>query len=255
MTEILDIDAVSRSFGGLKAVDRCSFKVREGSITGLVGPNGAGKSTLFSIVSGFTSPTSGRITFAGQAIHDMPSYRIARLGLRRTFQIPHELKRLSVLENLMVVPERQYGDRLLSILLPGSRVRTEEHHNEEEARRVLQTVGLAEKADHPAAMLSGGQKKLLELARCLASRPKLILLDEPTAGVNPTLIRHLVGVMRSLHASGISLLIIEHNMNVIMELCENVIVMDRGQVIATGSPQEIQANRQVLDAYLGGVEA
>jgi neutral amino acid transport system ATP-binding protein len=185
----------------------------------------------------------------------MAPHAVARLGLRRTFQIPRELKRMSVLENLMLVPEGQFGDRILSVVLPDARVREEERANAAAAREVLQMVGLETKADAPAALLSGGQKKLLELARCLMSRPRLMLLDEPTAGVNPTLIRDLMDVMRQVHASGITLLIIEHNMNVVMELCERIVVLDRGHVIAAGTPSEIQENRQVLDAYLGGADA
>ncbi|ANT54730.1 MULTISPECIES: ABC transporter ATP-binding protein [Mesorhizobium] len=255
MSNLLEIAGLNKRFGGLQAVDRCELSVREGSITGLIGPNGAGKTTLFSIISGFTKPDSGQIRFGGRRIEGLGAYEVARRGLRRTFQIPRELKEMSVLENLMLVPEGQFGDRLLSVLLPGARVRQEEQVNEAAAREVLETVGLAEKADIAAARLSGGQKKLLELARCLMSRPRLMLLDEPTAGVNPTLIRHLMKVMQKVHASGITLLIIEHNMNVIMELCERVVVLDRGHVIAAGTPAEIQQNKQVLDAYLGGVDA
>lgn len=255
MSSLLEIADLNKRFGGLQAVDRCDLSVREGSITGLIGPNGAGKTTLFSIISGFTRADSGQIRFGGQRIDGLGAYEVARRGLRRTFQIPRELKEMSVLENLMLVPEDQFGDRILSVLLPGARVRREEQANEAAAREVLETVGLADKSDIPAARLSGGQKKLLELARCLMSRPRLMLLDEPTAGVNPTLIRHLMKVMQNVHASGITLLIIEHNMNVVMELCERVVVLDRGHVIAAGTPTEIQQNKQVLDAYLGGVDA
>lgn len=255
MKQILEINGVSRRFGGLQAVNRCQFSVRADSITGLVGPNGAGKSTLFNLISGFVSPDSGEIWFAGQRIDPLNAHSVARLGLRRTFQIPRELKQMTVLENLLLVPEKQFGDRILSVLLPGKKVREEESIILQTARAVLEMVGLSEKANHPAALLSGGQKKLLELARCLMAKPKLLLLDEPTAGVNPTLIRHLMDVLRRVHASGVTLLVIEHNMTVIMELCERVIVMDRGQVIAAGTPAEIQSNAQVLDAYLGGVTA
>ncbi|MCV9938359.1 ABC transporter ATP-binding protein [Boseaceae bacterium BT-24-1] len=255
MSNLLEIAGLNKRFGGLRAVDRCDLLVREGSITGLIGPNGAGKTTLFSIISGFIKPDSGQILFGGQRIDSLSAYQVAQRGLRRTFQIPRELREMSVLENLMLVPGGQFGDRILSVLLPGARVGQEERANEAAAREVLEMVGLAEKADIGAARLSGGQKKLLELARCLMSRPRLMLLDEPTAGVNPTLIRHLMKVMQKVHASGITLLIIEHNMNVIMELCERVVVLDRGHVIAAGAPAEIQRNRQVLDAYLGGVDA
>lgn len=255
MNQILEVNKVSRRFGGLKAVNECAFSVRSGSITGLVGPNGAGKSTLFSLVSGFVRPDSGEIVFAGERIDGLSAHNVAQRGLRRTFQIPRELRKMTVLENLLLVPENQFGDRILSVILPGKRVRKEEAHNIETASKVLQMVGLSEKENHPAALLSGGQKKLLELGRCLMAEPKLLLLDEPTAGVNPTLIRQLMEVLRRVHATGVTLLIIEHNMTVIMELCERVIVMDRGQVIAAGTPKEIQSNAQVLDAYLGGVSA
>lgn len=255
MSKILEIRGLSKRFGGLQAVDRCELDVAAGSITGLIGPNGAGKSTLFGLVSGFIRPDAGEIHLDGQRIDGLPPHEVARLGLRRTFQIPRELKEMSVLENLMLVPENQFGDRILSIFTDGERVRREERAHETAAREILETVGLAEKAEMPAWQLSGGQKKLLELARSLMSRPRLMLLDEPTAGVNPTLIRHLMKVMRKVHASGIALLIIEHNMNVVMELCERVIVLDRGRVIASGTPAEIQQDQTVLDAYLGGAEA
>ncbi|RAZ84777.1 ABC transporter ATP-binding protein [Mesorhizobium hawassense] len=255
MKEILEIKCLSRRFGGLQAVNKCEFSVRAHSITGLVGPNGAGKSTLFNLVSGFVRPDSGEIRFAGERIDTLSAHSVARLGLRRTFQIPRELKQMTVLENLLLVPENQFGDRIVSVLSQGKRVREEEGKNLQIARGVLEMVGLSEKATHQAALLSGGQKKLLELARCLMAKPKLLLLDEPTAGVNPTLIRHLMSVLRRVNESGVTLLIIEHNMTVIMELCERVIVMDRGQVIAAGSPSAIQSNKQVLEAYLGGVSA
>lgn len=255
MSNILEIRSLSKRFGGLQAVDRCELDVATGSITGLIGPNGAGKSTLFGLVSGFIRPDSGEIHLDGQRIDGLPPHEVARLGLRRTFQIPRELKEMSVLENLMLVPENQFGDHIFSIFTRGTRVRREERAHATAAREILETVGLADKADTPAWQLSGGQKKLLELARSLMSHPRIMLLDEPTAGVNPTLIRHLMKVMQKVHASGITLLIIEHNMNVVMELCERVIVLDRGRVIASGTPAEIQQDQNVLDAYLGGAEA
>ncbi|MCV9999320.1 ABC transporter ATP-binding protein [Pararhizobium sp. YC-54] len=255
MSQILEIKALSRSFGGLKAVSGCDFSVREGSITGLVGPNGAGKSTLFNLVSGFVKADSGQVVFRGDRIESLAGHDVARLGLRRTFQIPRELKNMTVIENLLLVPAGQTGDRLVSVIFPGWKVKAEERKLVETAREVLATVGLSEKAGHLAVRLSGGQKKLLELARCLMAKPKMLLLDEPTAGVNPTLIRHLMSVLRKVHESGVTLLIIEHNMTVIMELCERVIVMDRGRVIAAGTPSEIQSNEEVLDAYLGGISA
>jgi ABC-type branched-subunit amino acid transport system ATPase component len=249
---ILTTDSLSKRFGGLQAVDRCDLSVLEGSITGLIGPNGAGKSTAFNLVTGFVRPDGGEVRFAGARIDGKRPSEIARCGLSRTFQTPRELKRLTVLENLLLVPQDQRGEHLLGALLGGARTRDEERSHIARAGEVLEAVGLSEKADGPAGLLSGGQKKLLELARCMMARPRLVLLDEPTAGVNPTLIRHIMGSIRELHASGITLLIIEHNMNVIMELCERVIVMDRGGVLAAGTPAEIQTDPAVLAAYLGG---
>lgn len=249
---ILIVSGLCKRFGGLNAVDDCSLSIGRGSITGLIGPNGAGKSTLFNLIGGQIAPDSGNIHFDDKEIQGSPPHRVARLGLSRTFQIPRELKRLTVLQNLMLVPPDQTGERLLTLFLRRRAVAAEERDIAVRAHEVLDVVGLAEKAETEAEFLSGGQKKLLELARCLMSDPKLILLDEPTAGVNPTLIRQLMETMRRIHARGITLAIIEHNMNVVMNLCERVIVLDRGRTIAEGEPEEIQRNPLVLEAYLGG---
>lgn len=247
----LTVDRVSKSFGGRKVVDDCSFTVRSESITGLIGPNGAGKSTLFGLIAGSAKPDRGSVQFAGQPVHGMAPHRIAGLGIARTFQIPRELKQMSVLENVMLAGRAQIGERLDAVFLRRGRIRRDEGLLRSDAEAALHKVGLGEKASMKAGQLSGGQKKLLELARCLMSRPKLILLDEPTAGVNPSLIRDLVAVIRMLRAEGTTLLIIEHNMNVVTQLCEQVIVLDRGRVIAEGPPGEIQQNTEVIDAYLG----
>jgi ABC-type branched-subunit amino acid transport system ATPase component len=249
---ILSVSKLSKRFGGVNAIDNCSFAVDRETITGIIGPNGAGKSTLFNLVGGQLRPDAGSILFDGERIEGRTPHYIARRGLSRTFQIPRELKRMTVLQNLMLVPAGQAGERVGAVFLQGRRIANEERRIEAQARVTLELVGLIDKADTEAELLSGGQKKLLELARCLMSDPKLILLDEPTAGVNPTLIRQLMETMRRVHARAITLVVIEHNMNVIMNLCGRVIVLDRGRPIADGSPDAIQKNPLVLEAYLGG---
>lgn len=247
----LRIEAVSKRFGGIEAVRNCSFEVAGGSITGVIGPNGAGKSTVFNLISGIEAPDAGTITFEGRTIQGWPSYRIARLGLARTFQIPRELRGLSVLENLMLVPRGQFGERLVALAAFGRRVRREEAAIEAKARSVLATVELSKQAEIAAGQLSGGQKKLLELARCLMTEPKLILLDEPTAGVNPRLIEELMATLRRVHQSGVTLAIIEHNMNVVMRFCEHLVVLERGSVLMDGPPDVVRNDHRVLEAYLG----
>ncbi|TAM86366.1 ABC transporter ATP-binding protein [bacterium] len=241
-----------KRFGGMQAISDCNLRIAGGSITGLIGPNGAGKSTVFSMISGFLRSDGGEIWFKGRRIDGLPAHRVARLGIIRTFQTPHELRELSVLENLMVVPRSQFGESLAGLLpFGGRRVRKEEHEIEERAIAVLRTVGLEHHAQHRAADLSGGQKKLLEIARCMMCNPKVALLDEPTAGVNPSLINDLMEVIRVLHNGGVTVVIIEHNMNVVMRLCGHVVVLDRGAVMCEGTPDSIQRDERVLAAYLG----
>lgn len=248
----LELREVSKRFGGLQALDRCSLSVSRGSITGLIGPNGAGKSTVFALASGFMKPDSGEIRFDGHRIDAWPAHRVSQLGIVRTFQTPRELRALTVLENLMIVPRPQRGETLAGVMWPlGRRVRREERCIEEKALEILRLVGLESQARARSQDLSGGQKKLLELARCMMCAPKVALLDEPTAGVNPSLIQDLVKVIKSMHASGVTIIIVEHNMNVIMRLCEQVVVLARGHVICEGTPDEVQRNERVLEAYLG----
>jgi ABC-type branched-subunit amino acid transport system ATPase component len=249
----LEIRDVVKAFGGNKALDRCTLAVRRGSITGVIGPNGAGKSTLFNIISGLLRPDRGELVFEERRIDHLAPYQIARLGVARTFQTPREIGDMTTLENLMLVPEHQTGERLTSLISGWRQVWLQEGEHQRGALSVLDRVEMRHQHTTPAAALSIGQKKLLELARCLLAQPTLALLDEPTAGVNPRLIGDLVGVMEQMSRDGVTILIIEHNMNVVMNLCEHVIVLNRGRVLREGTPSEIQNDELVQDAYLGAV--
>jgi branched-chain amino acid transport system ATP-binding protein len=250
---ILTVDGVTKSFGGLRAVDGCSLTVAEGSITGLIGPNGAGKTTLFNIITGFLSPDSGRIFFRDERIDGLPPHGLFRKGVARTFQIPHELKSMTVLENLMLIPPGQAGEHVWNPWLFPWRVGREEETNFIKASEVLQFVELAHLRDEYAANLSGGQKKLLELARTLMCDAKLVLLDEPGAGVNRMLMKKLVADIERLRRElGITFFVIEHDMDLVAQLCDTVIVMSEGKTLAQGTLDEMKEDERVLNAYLGG---
>jgi branched-chain amino acid transport system ATP-binding protein len=250
---ILTVDGVTKSFGGLRAVDGCSLTVAEGSITGLIGPNGAGKTTLFNIITGFLSPDSGRIFLRDERIDGLPPHGLFRKGVARTFQIPHELKSMTVLENLMLIPPGQAGEHVWNPWLFPWRVGREEETNFIKASEVLQFVELAHLRDEYAANLSGGQKKLLELARTLMCDAKLVLLDEPGAGVNRMLMKKLVADIERLRRElGITFFVIEHDMDLVAQLCDTVIVMSEGKTLAQGTLDEMKEDERVLNAYLGG---
>ncbi len=250
---ILAVDNVTKSFGGLRAVDGCSLTVSEGSITGLIGPNGAGKTTLFNIVTGFLKPDSGRILFRDDRIDPLTPHQIFRRGVLRTFQIPRELKGMTVLENLMLVPPGQAGETVWNPWFFRSRVARQEEANFVKALEVLEFVELGHLRDEYAATLSGGQKKLLELARTLMCDARLILLDEPGAGVNRVLMKKLVADIERLRREiGITFFVIEHDMDLVAQLCDTVIVMSEGKTLAQGTLDEIKRDDRVLQAYLGG---
>ncbi|MCY4583372.1 MAG: ABC transporter ATP-binding protein [Chloroflexi bacterium] len=249
---ILRVRGLVMDFGGVRAVNNCSLNVSDGSITGLIGPNGAGKTTLFNLVAGFHKPTAGRVSFRDERIDGLPPYLVFRKGIVRTFQIPRELKRMSVLENLMLVPSNQAGESMWRSLATPWLIKRQEQEVASQAREVLEFTGLSEVAELPAEGLSGGQKKLLELARTLMAKPRMVLLDEPGAGVNPTLLRRLVdGIRRAREELGITFLIIEHDMALVMRLCDHVIVMSEGAVLTQGSPAAVQQDERVVRAYLG----
>jgi branched-chain amino acid transport system ATP-binding protein len=244
---------VSKSFGGIRAVVDCSLTVEPGQILGLIGPNGAGKTTLFNILAGFLAPDSGRVELAGEDVTGRRPHELFRRGLVRTFQIAHELSRMTVLENLMVVPPGQSGEHLLTALLRPGRVAAEERACRERAETVLERLKLGRLRFELAGNLSGGQKKLLELGRAMMTDAKVVLLDEIGAGVNRSLMAELAGFIERLNRDeGLSFCIIEHDMDLIARLCHPVVVMAEGRVLTRGSMAEIRANEEVIEAYLGG---
>ena len=251
-TNLLEISGITKSFGGLKAVNNCSFNVKKGTITGLIGPNGAGKTTLFNVITGQLLAEEGSIKIDGEEISQLPPYTTFKKGIVRTFQIPRELKRMTVLENLMVIKSNQSGENLFTTWFNPWKVKREENENLNKAEEILDFLKLSHLADEYAGNLSTGQKKLLEIGRTLMSDPKIILLDEPAAGVNPTLMNNIVDRIIAISKErNITFLIIEHNMDLIMNLCNPIIVMSYGSKLAEGNAKSIRNNTAVVDAYLG----
>ena len=250
----LRVSDLEKTFGGIVAVDGASFSVERGSITGLIGPNGAGKSTTFNLITGVYAPDSGRVFFEGEDITSLVPHQVAERGLVRTFQITRELSEMTVLENMLLAFKRQRGEALWRSVTPVVRrqVVEEERKLLERVWEILELFEIDHLAHEEAGNLSGGQRKLLELSRALLTDPEMLLLDEPMAGVNPTLEKKLLDRIHDLKAQGYTFLIVEHDMDVIMENCERVIVMHQGTVLSEGTPAEIQADERVIEAYLGG---
>jgi ABC-type branched-subunit amino acid transport system ATPase component len=240
---ILEVNDLSKRFGGLRAVDHCTFDVQQGSITGLIGPNGSGKTTVFNLIDNTMSSDGGTITFDGHRIESLPSWDRAHRGLGRTFQITRLFRDLTVLENVVAAQRAFSVSQLTHIAVSGSEAKA--------AEELLQFVGMRDFRDQKARALSYGQQKLVELAQILMLDPKLILLDEPAGGINPVLIERMGDMIRELNSYGTTFLIVEHNMPFVLDLCERVHVLGRGATMATGTPEQIRSDPAVIDAYLG----
>lgn len=251
MEKILEVKSVSKAFAGVRACENATLSIKRGSVTSIIGPNGAGKTSLFNLISGAISPDSGSITFEGTEISKKRPHEISRLGLVRTFQGAKVIRRLSVMENILLAAQDNPGDRLWRLVTPRVRKRFEEEAAER-ALDLLKQVGLESFVDSYAGILSGGQRKLLDLARAMMANPNMLLLDEPFAGVNPALVEKLVGVLQRLKSKhNLTFLLVEHDLETVMNISDEVFVMAQGTVIASGLPNSIYENEVVIDAYLG----
>jgi branched-chain amino acid transport system ATP-binding protein len=248
---MLEVRSVSKRFGGAEVVSGVSLTVRRGEIAGLIGPNGAGKTTLFNLIAGLFPPTSGEIRLDGTDITWLKPHERMALGIGRSFQIPRPFAEMTVLENMLAAAPRQSGERLMSNWFMAARVAREERANAEKAQALLEFLGLATLSREAARVLSGGQRKLLELGRVLMGDPQIILLDEPGAGVNPALLSLIMERIAEINRRGITFCVIEHNMELVAQLCRHVFVLSAGQLLFEGSPDAAAADAAVIDAYLG----
>ncbi|MBS3167715.1 ABC transporter ATP-binding protein [Candidatus Woesearchaeota archaeon] len=248
---VLKVTNLEKDFGGIKAVNNCNFEIKENKITTLIGPNGAGKTTVFNLITGLIKPDKGHIHFRGNHLVGLKPYKIARLGLTRTFQLIRLFPKLTAMENMLLVRSNEL-ERFKDLIFNPKKIRHEENLNKQRCMEFLELVGIPEKHNFLAENLSFGQQKLLEIARALATESPLILLDEPVGGVNPKLRDKIRNILIKIKEQGRTLLIIEHDMNFVMKISDKVIVLDEGTVIAEGPPKKIQNNKKVLDAYLGG---
>ncbi len=251
-TAVLEVKNLRKNFGGVLAVDGVSFTAGRGQVTGLIGPNGAGKSTALGMIAGSVTPTAGRVLLDGIDIAGLPSYQVARRGVGRTFQLSSEFPQLTVLENMLTAAQGNKGDTFRSALLGKRYWRSAEDANVRRAAELIDRFSMTAMANELAVTLSGGQRRLLEIMRALMPRPRLLLLDEPMAGVNPALSRRIQEYLLELKSGGLSMLMVEHEMSVVERLCDHVIVMAQGRVLADGTLTEIRSDRRVLDAYLAG---
>ena len=251
-SNILQVNNLSKFFGGLAAVSNCSLKIKKGSITGIIGPNGSGKTTLFNLIAGNLEPSKGTVLLNDEDITNIPSYKLFSKGVLRTFQIAHEFTNLTVLENLMMVPGNQSGENLVNALFKPGVVKNEEEKVKKKALEVIDFLNLKHLSNEFAGNLSGGQKKLLELGRTMMVDAKLVLLDEVGAGVNRTLLKEIgSAILRLNKEKGYTFCMIEHDMEFISRLCKPIIVMAEGSVLFEGTSDEVKNNEQVIESYLG----
>ena len=249
---ILQVNGLSKYFGGLAAVSNCTLNIKKGSITGIIGPNGSGKTTLFNLIAGNLKPNQGKVLFNNDDITGVPAYELFSKGILRTFQIAHEFTNLTVLENLMMVPGNQTGEKLMNVLVNSKVIKSEEEEIKNKALEVVEFLNLKHLSNELAGNLSGGQKKLLELGRTMMVDANLVLLDEVGAGVNRTLLKDLgTAILRLNKERGYTFCMIEHDMDFISRMCDPVIVMSEGSILFEGTSDEVKKNEKVIDSYLG----
>ena len=252
---VLQARNLTKRFGGVAAVSDMSLDVAAGEVLGLIGPNGAGKTTMFDLLAGSVAPTSGSIHLRGADITGQPAHRRLAGGMGRTFQIPRPFPELTLLENMMLARQGQTGERLWANFTAPGKVSAEERAARDKALTLLDLVALRRLADNPARILSGGQRKLLELARVMMADPKVILLDEPAAGVNPALLEVLIARIQEINSTGVTFVLIEHNIDMVSRLCNRIVVMAQGSLLFEGRPDQVAQDPRVIEAYLGGAAA
>lgn len=251
MTAMLQVDGISKNFGGLKALDNCSLCLDQGSITGLIGPNGSGKTTLFNIITGCLKPNTGKVVYEEKELTGLPVHRIANMGIGRTFQVSSIFPKLTVWENLLVAYPHQEGESLLSVFSAYKMIRRQEEEQMARAMQILKRIGLSQKVKEPAANLGAPETRMLEIGRQLMFEPRLLLLDEPSSGVNPAMLDRLSEIITDLNREGLTFLIIGHNLSFIMKICQYLHVLKYGKLIASGVPQVVAHDENVIEAYLG----